>query len=115
MNEYATAYALLAYAYNRSNGHMARELFPGAHFNYIGQWEERLAEGLPSAMGCMDQDTFRRFVDNAIRAYGSHALERYPEGPASRKPQNALGARIVSDDPEVKSDEIAPQAQAEAP
>lgn len=41
-------------------------------------------------------------------------LAELEKAPASRKPQDALGARIVLDDSEVKSDEISPQAQAEA-
>lgn len=78
MNEFATAYALLAYAYNRAPIHMAHDLFPDAHPNYLAEWAERFSGGITAASGYMDQDTFRRFVDNAIRAYGSHALERYP-------------------------------------
>ncbi len=77
IGQVATVYAVNLYITNRSPYQLAEELFPDEHPDYWSDWAVRFqcSRGSHhSAMGAMDRSTLRRFVYNAMEAYGDEAL-----------------------------------------
>ena len=79
MNRYAAVCMVAVKLYNTSPIKLAGQLFPGRHPSYIEEWSERFARGLEYAIGKMDDDTFRRFVD-LCDEHEVEALARFPDG-----------------------------------
>lgn len=78
MNPYAVCWALAAYLYNHSPDELARQLFPGRHPDYLGEWTFRFSKGFAFAIGKMSEDTLKRFVDLALAGHGAAAAFTFP-------------------------------------
>lgn len=79
MNPYAAAHAVACLLYRDSPAKLANKLMPGRHPTYIEEWADRFSMGFGRAVSFMDENTFRRFVDLAIKEHGAEALYRYPD------------------------------------
>lgn len=77
---YAAVFAVACHLYNDSLLQVIADLFPDEeiHPNYRDEWIARFDRGFGFAVGKMDDDTFRRFVDGSLAAHGDFAASRFP-------------------------------------
>lgn len=68
-------WAVAAYEYNASPLERAKALFPDAHPDYLTEWCDRFLRGFAFAVGKMDNNTLRRYVEQALDAHGLYARE----------------------------------------